>query len=369
MISPAVCINYEMEVIMFERNKPLVGIDIGTHSIKLVHLKKSGKNYHLLNFGVMPLKPESIVDGAIMNAGAVVEGIRNLVRMEKVKTKEVATAISGQSVIVKKIRVSQMTEKELADSISWEAEQHIPFEISDVNIDFQIMPPPHEGQDVQTNQMDVLLVAAKKTKMDDYTSLLLEAGLCPVVVDIDVFALENEYEINHAQEGGVVALVDIGASAMNINILKHGITMFQRDMSCGGNRYNAVLQREFGISYDEAEALKMGVGFSDGRGAEQVVPLLVSVSEEIGAELQRSFEFFRTTTPEVPINKMVLSGGCARMKGLARLLSTRLGLPVEVADPFRNIHYSGKVFDPEYLQEMAPVAAVGVGLALRRMND
>jgi type IV pilus assembly protein PilM len=347
----------------------LIGIDIGTHSIKLVHIKKTGKNYHLLNFGIMPLKPESIVDGTIMNAGAVVEGIRNLIRMEKIKNKDVSTAISGQSVIVKKIRVPQMTEKELTGSISWEAEQHIPFELSDVNIDFQILPPADDGQSVQNNQMDVLLVAAKKTKMDDYTSLLHEAGLHPVVVDIDVFALENEYEINHEQEEGVVALVDIGASAMNVNILKNGITLFQRDIACGGNRYNAVLQREFGIGYDAAEALKMGVGFSEARGPEHVIPLLVAVSEEIGGEIQRSFEFFRTTTAEDVINKMVLSGGCARMKGLDRLLSNRLGLPVEVADPFRNIHYSGKVFDPAYLQEMAPVAAVGVGLALRRMND
>jgi type IV pilus assembly protein PilM len=334
-----------------------------------VHIKKTGKNYHLLNFGVMTLKPESIVDGAIMNAGAVVEGIRNLVRMEKIKTKDVATAVSGQSVIVKKIRVPQMTDKELADSIFWEAEQHIPFEISDVNIDFQIIPPTANGQATNDNQMDVLLVAAKKAKMDDYTSLLIEAGLNPVVVDIDVFAIENEYEVNHEQEEGVIALVDIGASAMNINILKNGLTMFQRDIACGGNRYNAVLQREFGLSYDDAEALKMGVGFSEGRGPEQIVPLLVAVSEEIGEEIQRSFEFFRTTTAEDVITKMVLSGGCARMKGLDRLLSNRLGLPVEVADPFRNIHYSGKVFDPEYLQDMAPMAAVGVGLALRRMND
>lgn len=354
---------------MFRRNKPLVGIDIGTHSIKLVHIKKAGKNYQLLNFGVMPLKPDSIVDGAIMNAEAVVEGIRNLLRMEKIKTKDVATAISGQSVIVKKIRVPQMTEKELAESISWEAEQHIPFEISDVNIDFQIMLPPFDTQQDSDNQMDVLLVAARKAKMADYTSLLIEAGLNPVVVDIDIFAIENEFEINNDQEENVVALVNIGASAMNINILKGGSTMFQRDIACGGNRYNVVLQQEFNISYEDAEALKMGVGFTDGRGPEQVIPLLTAVSEEIGEEIQRSFDFFRTTTSEDAIDKMVLSGGCARIKGLDRLLSNRLGLPVEVADPFRNIHYSGKVFDPEYLHDMAPVAAVGVGLALRRMGD
>jgi type IV pilus assembly protein PilM len=355
---------------MFARNKPLVAIDIGSHSIKLVQLKKTGKSYHLQNFGVMPLRPESIIDGTVMDAGSVVEGIRNLVRMEKIKVKDVVTAISGQSVIVKKIRMPEMTEKELAESIIWEAEQHIPFEISEVNIDFQIMPASLAAATPHDNQMDVLLIAARKSKMEDYMSLLHEAGLNPVIVDSDVFALENGYEINHDEEDSrIVALVDIGASAMHINILKDGVTLFQRDIATGGNHYTAAFQHEFDISYEEAEALKMGVGFTDERGAERVLPLLVSVSEELREELQRSLEFFRSTIADEPIQKMVLSGGCARIKGLDQLLSRRLGLPVEVANPFRNIHYSGKLFDPEYLQEMAPVAAVGVGLATRRLDD
>lgn len=354
---------------MFARNKPLVAIDIGSHSIKLVQLKKAGKSYHLQNFGVMPLRPESIIDGTVMDVGSVVEGIRNLVRMEKIKVKDVVTAISGQSVIVKKIRMPEMTEKELAESIIWEAEQHIPFEISEVNIDFQIMPAAPAATPPD-NQMDVLLIAARKSKMEDYMSLLNEAGLNPVIVDSDVFALENGYEINNEDEDSrIVALVDIGASAMHINILKDGVTLFQRDIATGGNHYTAAFQQEFNISYEQAEALKMGVGFTDECGAEQVLPLLVSVSEELRGELQRSLEFFRSTMVDEPIQKMVLSGGCARIKGLDQLLSRRLGLPVEVANPFRNIHYSGKLFDPEYLQEMAPVAAVGVGLATRRLDD
>lgn len=355
---------------MFLRNKSLVAIDIGAHSIKLVQLKKSGKSYHLQNFGVMPLPPESIVDGTIMDAGAIVDGIRSLVRMEKIKTKDIVTAISGPSVIVKKIRMPQMTEKELTESITWEAEQHIPFEISDVNIDFQIVPAPLEEPVANDNQMDVILVAARKSKMEDHMSLLNEAGLNPVVVDTDVFALENEYEFNRDEdERGVVALVDIGASTMNINILQDGMTLFQRDIATGGNRYTAVFQQEFGIGYGEAEALKMGVGLTEEHGSEQVLPLLMAVSEELREELQRSLEFFRTTVVETTIDKMVLSGGCARIKGLDQLLNRRLALPVEVADPFRNIVYNGKVFDPEYLQDMAPVAAVGVGLAMRRLDD
>jgi type IV pilus assembly protein PilM len=351
------------------RKKLLVGIDIGTHSIKVVRLRQKGKGYQLLNFGIMPLHPEAIVDGNIAEAGAIVEAIRNLMRMEKIKSKEVATAVSGQSVIVKRIRVPQMTEKELTEAIQGEAEQHIPFEISDVNIDFQILPTVYEEDERADNQMDVLLVAAKKAKIRDYTNLLTNAGLNPVIVDIDVFALENEYEMTSADEAGVVALVDIGATTMNINVLKAGCTLFQRDIAIGGNRYTSTIQKELNVGYDQAEALKLGVGVAHKRSQEDLLSIMAGVSEEIAEEIQRSFEFFRTTAADEVIDRMVISGGCAKIKGLDRFLSNRLGLPVSVADPFRGLYYSDKFFDAEYLQDMAPVAAVSVGLALRRMHD
>jgi type IV pilus assembly protein PilM len=354
---------------MFKWNKPLAAIDIGSHSIKLIQLKKTGKNYHLQHFGVMPLKNESIVDGTIMDAGAVIESIRNLVQMERITTRDVVTSVSGQSVIVKKIRIQQMSEKELSESITWEAEQHIPFEISDVNLDFQIVPTQADHNDPNDNRMDVILVAARKSKMEDHIGVLNEAGLNPVIVDTDVFAIENEFEINGEPDDEVTALVDVGASAMNINVLQSGTTLFQHDIAIGGNRYNEALQNEFDMSYEEAEALKMGLGFTEERGLEQVLPMLVAVSEELCDELKRSLDFFRSTAENVAIKKIVLSGGCARMKGLEVLFSNRLRMPVEIANPFRNIHYSGKIFDPEYLQDMAPMAAVGIGLAMRRMDD
>lgn len=354
---------------LFSRKQSLVGIDIGTHAIKLVQLKRAGKVYQLQNFGIMPLTPEAIVDGAIMDAGSVVDAIRNLVRMEKITTKEVATAISGQSVIVKRIRMPQMTEEELAENIQWEAEQHIPFEISDVNIDFQVLPSTENSEREADNQIDVLLVAARKSKVDDYTSVLIESNLNPVVIDTDIFALENEFEINNIIEDNTVVLIDVGASTMNINVLKGGVTMFQRDIAIGGNRYTSAIQKEFRVSYEQAEGLKMGVGFTPTIGQEQVLSLMTVISEELCEEIQRSLEFFRSTTSEEDIDKIVISGGCAKIKGFGPFLSHHLDVPVEIADPFRNIQCSEKVFDLEYLQAMAPVAAVGVGLALRRMND
>src|SRR5262249_42282600 len=227
------------------RRKLLVGIDIGTHSIKLVRLKPRRQGYQLLNFGIMPLEPDTIVDGNIADVNAIVGAIRNLIRMEKIKAKEVATAVSGQSVIVKRIRLPQMTEQELSEAIQGEAEQHIPFEISDVNIDFQILPSAQGDDERAGNQMDVVLVAAKKAKIRDSTNLLTAAGLNPVVVDIDAFALENGYEAATGQEAGVVALVDIGATMMNINIVQAGAALFQRDIAIGGQRYTAAIQRAF----------------------------------------------------------------------------------------------------------------------------
>ncbi len=241
--------------------------------------------------------------------------------------------------------------------------------MSEVNLDFQIVPAPADDDVPRDNQMDVILVAARKSKLDDHLGILNEAGLNPVIVDTDVFAIENEFEINGETESEVTALVDFGASAMNINILQNGTTLFQHDIAIGGNRYNEALQDEFDISYEEAEALKMGAGFTEERGLDEVLPLLVTVSEELCDELKRSLDFFRSTTDNVTINHMVLSGGCARMKGLEVLFSKRLRMPVEIANPFRNIHYSGKIFDPDYLQDMAPMAAVGIGLAMRRIDD
>jgi type IV pilus assembly protein PilM len=353
----------------FSRKSLLIGVDIGTHSIKIVQLKKAGRFYNLQHFGIMPLMQESIVEGSITNASAIVEALRNLVRMEKIKEKDVATVISGPSVIVKKIRVPQMTEKELSTNIQWEAEQHIPFEISEVNIDFQILPSMEFAGEKAGNQIDVLLVAAKKSKVDDYTSLIVEAGLHPVVVDTDIFALENEYELNNEIEDKIVALIDIGASTMNINILKGNTTTFQRDIAIGGNRYTAALQKEFNLSYEQAEALKMGVGFTENRGKEHVLSVMAVVSEEISDEIQRSLEFFRSSTAEEAVDKVMLSGGCARIKGLDRFLGNRLGVPVEIANPFRRLRCSERTFDPEYLRDMAPLAAVGVGLALRGRSD
>lgn len=351
---------------VFFKSKDLIGLDIGSSSVKLVQLMEKGKGYQLEKFGIKPLMPELIVDGTIMDAGMVVAAIKELISEQKVKTKDTAISVSGHSVIVKKINLPEMTEEELEESIKWEAEQYIPFDINDVNIDSQILGsfPGSEGQP----QMGVLLVAVKKDKLNDYTSLVTEAGLNPVIVDVDAFALENMYGINYEVDNEIIALVNIGASVMNINILRNGTFAFTRDISIGGNKYTETLQKEMGLSYDEAERLKKGETL-EGIPQEPVANHVNAVSNEVASEIARSFDFFKTTSAHENIDKILLSGGSSLVKGLDSFISEKLGIRVEIANPFRNIKINPKDFDLEYIQTMAPIAAIAAGLAIRRVGD
>ena len=240
---------------MFRRAKALVGLDIGSSAVKAVELKPSGKSYKVTGFGTEPVPPDSIVDGAIIDGAAVADAIRRLFENKAFKTKEVAASLSGNSVIVKKISLPVMTQSELSESIYWEAEQYIPFDIQDVNIDYQILDPG-TGPDSK-GTMDVLLVAAKKEKIADYTGVIAQAGRVPVVVDVDAFALQNAFEINYGLDPqAVTVLLNAGASAININILQGDQSVFTRDISMGGNAYTEAVQKELDLPFEAAEQLK-----------------------------------------------------------------------------------------------------------------
>lgn len=353
---------------MFRRKSgALVGLDIGSNTIKLVQLSETKRGYRLEKFGMAQLDPELIVDGTVMDAGRVAEVIRALVAEQKVKVKDVALSVSGHSVIVKKIHVPYMSEDELEESIRWEAEQYIPFDINDVNIDFHILGST-EGEE-NRDHMNVVLVAVKKDKLNEYTALVTDAGLTPAIVDVDAFTLENMYCINYEPgESEVTALVNIGASVMNINIVKQGQFVFTRDISIGGNRYTETLQKELNIGYEEAEALKRGerVEEVDPDAARAVVE---SINSELAAEVVRSFDYFKTTSVHDKVDRVLLSGGCSKTPGLAGFLSDQLSIPVEMANPFNRIEINPDAFDAQYLRDVGPQAAVGVGLAIRRVGD
>jgi len=348
---------------LFSKKIEPIALDIGSTFIKLVKLKGSNRNYQLQKFGMVPLPPEVIVEGAVMDAGRVVEAIKELLNAQKVTTKEAVISVSGSSVIIKRVSVADMTDEELAESIKWEAEQYIPFAIDDVNVDFQKL-----GSGAAEGQADVLLVAVKKDKINDYVNLVKEAGLLPVVMDVDAFALANMYELNYDMELGITALLNIGASVMNINILKDGTSIFTRDISVGGNRYTEALQRDFGLSYEDAEKVKRGETVAN-VDQEQLTSVMSSVTDDIVTETQRSFEFFRSTTSSDKVSRVIVSGGCARIGNFTTVLSERLEIPTEVANPFKNIKIDTKRFDAALIAESAPLSAVAVGLAIRRPGD
>ncbi len=342
----------------------IIGLDIGSSHIKIVQLKGIKKGYELEHLGITTLQPELIVDGSMLDSPRVVETIRNLVSDTNIRAKDAVIAVSGHSsVIIKRLALSQMSEEELNESIKFEAEQYIPFDIEDVNLDFQIL-----GLREEENQMDVLIVAVKKDKINEYVSVVKEAGLNPVIVDVDAFALENMYEINYevnADEN--VALVNVGASTINMNILKGGLSTFTRDSSIGGNLHTEALQKEFTISYSDAEKLKRGEAM-EGISQATVAEILISASEDIITEVSRSFDYFRSTTNQESINEIVLSGGAALVKDFAPLLSERVGINVKVVEPFKNIQIPEK-FDKGYLKKIEPLVSVAMGLALRRIGD
>lgn len=351
---------------MLAKQKLSVGLDIGSGSIKMCRLKRGSRgNYELLDFGMAPLEPEVIVDGSIMNAAAVTNAILELFTTHKIRQKDVATSVSGHSTIIKKIPLPQMSEEELQDSIQWEAEQYIPFDISDVNIDVQII----SSESTQAGQMDVLLVAAKKDIVTDYTDIIQSAGLNPVVVDIDAFAVQNQFEINYElPRNETIVLVNIGASVTNINVLAGGVSTFTRDISVGGAQFTDAVQKALNVSYNEAENLKVG-GEADAVVPHEVERVLQSESESIASEIKRTLDYYDATSSDGAISRIFLSGGSSKIRSLISTIEGANNAPVEVLDPFRNIDTSSGRYSPEYLQSVGPMAAVAVGLALRYPGD
>ena len=347
------------------KKKDVIGLDIGSGSVKLVELKEGKSGYKLQNLAISPLPPEAIVDGALMDSATIIDTIRDVIATSKTKLKDVAASVSGHSVIVKKISLPLMTEAELEESIQWEAERYIPFDINDVNIDFQIFGSTRENPEA----MDVILVAAKKDIINDYVSVIMESGLNPVIIDIDSFALENMLAINYEiGEGEIVAIANVGATVTNIDIVKDNTSAFTRDIFKGGNQITEEIQRQMHVDHEEAEKIKVGtkVDFTSQPVVQNVLKI---ASESLAGEIGNSLDFFQSATAYEKIGKLYLSGGGSKIKDFDVILQQQIGIPVEVVNPFKRIDYSGGNFDLDYLREIGPIMAVGVGLASRKVGD
>ncbi len=342
--------------------KSTIGLDIGSRYLKVAQVDAGKDGYELSLFSMLPVERDVIGDGLVLNKAKLVDSLKALMSQAGIKKAEAVIGLSGHSaVITKVIKVPLITEEELGLNIKYEAEQYIPFDIKDVNIDFEILGPDSEEE----GMMDVMLVAVKKSVMSDYVDAVQQAGLTPVVVDVDSFAIGNVYEVNYGvPDKKNIALVNIGASKTNISILRKGLPVFMRDTAIGSNYHTEALERTLNISKEAAERVKLGEAV-EGISMDSAREIINGASDEIYAEIYRSFEYFRSSVGDEDINGIVLSGGAALISGFAHLMSERLGIPVEVADVLKKIRKSERLA----VNEIAPITAVAVGLAMRRSGD
>ena len=365
------------------KKNQLVGLDIGSHSIKLVELEHYKNRRFLKHFGIIGLPPEAIVEGSIREMEIVSSAIKNLYSNLKVKNKNIATSISGYSVIVKKMEVYKKEGVELQKTIWEDAEQYIPFDIKEVNLDFDILTDGNELKEEVAEEgefeesaeegegrMEVMLVAAKKDIVDDYVNLLEISGLNLEILDLDQFALRNAFELSahEAASEGCVALINLGAEELGFNAIKEGMSIFTINSSFGADQITKAIMSEFDVSFEKAERIKLG-GIRVGKKKGTLREIFTAVVAEWIQEIKRALDFFSSTYPEDTIKNILLTGGSCRILGFQKYLELKAGISVTELNPFSNIIINEKNFDMQYLKYLAPQAAVAVGLALRSIGD
>ena len=352
---------------LFSGGKQLAGLDIGSSCIKLAEIQDSPKGRILSLFSQVPLEKGVIVDGAVVEPEALTETIKELYKQSGCKRKKVVTSISGHAVIVKKATFAQMDEEELRALIHDEAGKYLPFDdMSAVDYDFQIL-----GENpYNPSQMEVLIVAAKKETIEGYTEAIQAAGLIPVIMDVDSFALETMYEENYEfEENDVAVLINIGASITNLNAVKGGVSIFTRDFTLGGNSVTEALAANLGVPFEEAEKVKIKGTGDDEQARKTFREGLITYADPICSEIERSVDYFRSTFGAETISKILVSGGGGMIPDLVADLGRRLGIETEIINPFKKIQLDQKVLAPESAGSIGPIAAVGVGLALRKIGD
>jgi type IV pilus assembly protein PilM len=343
----------------------LVGVDIGTSAIKVVQLKENRKGVGLVRLGFSALPPQTIVDGHIMNSSNVVDALQKIFADNKIKQRDVALSISGQAVIIRKITVPMMTSAELDEQIQWEAEQHIPFDIKDVHVDYEVLRRrPDAGQ------MDLLLVAAKRDEINDYANIARSARLRPIVVDIEAFTVQNVFEMNRGiPQDMTFAIINVGASLASINIISKGASAFTRDIANGGNYITEQIQRQLGVPFEQAEEYKIQSAAGYPGIPPQIFGIIESVCDSIAGEIQRSLDFFLATSGEAELNRIYLTGGSSNLPALAAAVGRRSRVGVEVIQPMEKITVEAKEVNQQLLQSRAPQLCVALGLAMRKDKE
>jgi len=348
-----------MKLPFARKRRESFGLDVGTSAVKVVQLREAAGGWTLTAFASAPLPPDAIAEGVIKDPPAVVDAIKQAVAKAGITSREAAIGISGRELITKKVRMPEVPAKELRDAVQLEAEHHIPFAFDEVFLDYHVVSR-------QGGVMELIVVAVKKTKVNEYVAVVQDAGLEPAIVDVDVFALGNQFEHNYPDDSAdTVALIDVGASVMKTNVVRGGTSIFARDVPFGGNHYTQAIADRLHTTFEEAERAK--VGTSTDIASDAIVPALEAVSRDLSLELRRTFDYFGSTSDSDRIGRIVMSGGTARLPGVTEYLSTAWKIPVEVARPLERIDIDSALL--EEASAAGPALAVGVGLALRRPGD
>ena len=360
-----------MKMLGFNPEKGIVGLDIGSHSIKAVELgvkkKKDRDVFEVTKIGHELLPHDAIVEGTIIDSTAVIETIKMIFEENKFKNRNVAISISGNSVIIKKISLPTMEKEELAESIVWEAKHNIPYPYEETNVDYAILWPPRGSEE---KNLDILLVAAKKDKIANYSNVVNQARKNLVAIDVDVFALSNALEVNYPEtfQSKIVAIINIGANITNIAIIERGTSQLFRDLSLGGFFFIENMRKELSISFDDAEKLLKGIPVKT-VPPEKVDEVISFSIKDLLDEIDKTFSFYEAGEKrEKKIEQIYLSGGLAHLKNIANSFDQKFKIKTEIFNPFRNVHYDEKKLDPVYSQEMAALFGVAIGLATRKVE-
>lgn len=352
------------------KKNQLIGLDIGSHAIKLVEIEHTKRGRILKNFGMIRVPTDAIVEGSIKDEEAVSTAIKRLFRNLGVRNQNVAVSLSGYSVFSKKISLAVMDDSGIESAIQEEAEKYIPFDINDVNVDFAVLPSElgSAAKERETaDRMELMLVAAKTSVIDEYVHLFETAGMNPCVLDVDIFALQNALELSMDDPTKGHVIVNVGARELSINAVYGGVSTFSRDASYGGAQITEAIMSELNVDFEEAERIKLGAG--NGDNEKTVQEIVSSIVSGWVREVKQALDFVTATYPDETMGHLMVGGGACRIPGFQKVLEVETGLPVAQINPFRSLNINEKLFDPDYLGYMAPQAGVAVGLGLRSIGD
>ena len=349
-------------VVMFFKSKKLIGLDIGSSSIKVAEMDISGNKASLVTFGTVPTPFGALNSGEISNSEGLSSAIRGLISSLRTQRKSVCTGLWGAGVIVKKITIPRVDKKLIGDQLRWEAEQYLPFDINTISLGYHIINP-----NSKTETMDVLLIAAQHETVNQYRNLVSSIGFELAVLDVSRFALSNIFEMNYGRLADTVGILNIGSSVTNFVVLSQGEPIFSRDIVIGGFNYTNEISKDLGITLPEAESLKLSAGPA-GSVPEEVQKIISMTNEMVTDEIRNSVEFFVGGNNGAGLTRCFITGGSSNIGGLSQTLQQAVNIPMEVLNPFLKVK-AGKNFNSQYLQQIAPLSAVAMGLALRKVGD